>query len=163
MQSNINNSVIRELLTEAQQDGVQKLVVGAVIQSDKKFLLLEREPTDFMGGLVELPSGTVDADEELLPALVREVQEETGLKVITILKYLGSFDYKSGSGKKTRQFNFLVEAATGDVKLNPIEHQAYHFIESTDEKFSTFNISDEVKKILMIAQKQLSRDARSRN
>src|SRR5688572_26680513 len=125
MQSSISNNVIQELLVAARKDGVQKLVVGGVIRMGSRFLLLERIKSDFMGGLVELPSGTVDADEDLLTALGREVREETGLTVDSVLAYLGPFDYVSGSGKKTRQFNFLIEVAPGEVKLEPTEHQSH--------------------------------------
>ena len=111
-------------------------------------------PSDFMGGLVELPSGTVDAGEDLLPALAREVQEETGLAVNSVLAYLGSFDYTSGSGKKTRQFNFLVETAPGEVKLDPNEHQTYHLVAPSDEAFNTLNISDATKAVLKTATQQ---------
>ncbi len=154
MQSNIDHNLIRRLLAESQKDGVQKLVVGAVIRRDNKFLLLERVPSDFMGGLVELPSGAVDAGEDLLTALARETKEETGLAITSVLTYLGSFDYTSGSGKKTRQFNFLVEVVPGEVKLSSAEHQAYHFVAPTNEAFTTLNISDAVKEVLKTAQQQ---------
>ena len=154
MQSNIEHNAIQQLLAESKKDDVQKLVVGAVIRRDNKFLLLERVPSDFMGGLVELPSGTVDAGEDLLTALAREVQEETWLVVTTVLAYLGSFDYTSGSGKKTRQFNFLVETASDEVKLEPNEHQAYHLVALSDEAFNTLNISDATKAVLKTATQQ---------
>lgn len=154
MQSNVDNNIIQQLLAEARNDGVQKLVVGTVIKRDEKFLLLERVPSDFMGGLVELPSGIVDPGEDLLSALARETQEETSLKITAVLMYLGSFDYASGSGQKTRQFNFLVEAAPGDVKLSPTEHQTYYLVAPTDEEFYTLNISDATKAVLMAALKR---------
>lgn len=154
MHSTINVNVIQQLLAESQNDGVRKLVVGAVIRRDNKFLLLERMPSDFMGGLVELPSGTVETGEALLAALARETEEETGLAITSVLAYLGSFDYTSGSGQKTRQFNFLVEVAPGEVKLSPAEHPAHHFVAPTDEAFTTLNISDAVKEVLKAAQQQ---------
>ena len=150
MQSKIDHNIVEQLVADSQRDGVQKLVVGAVIRKDDKFLLLERVPSDFMGGLVELPSGTVDAGENLLTALTREVQEETGLVVNTVLAYLGSFDYTSGSGRKTRQFNFLVEVAPGEVKLEPTEHRTHHLIALSDEAFSALNISDATKRFLKL-------------
>lgn len=154
MQSNVDRNTIKQLVSESQKDGVQKLVVGAVIRRDDKFLLLERLPSDFMGGLVELPSGTVDAGEDLLTALAREVQEETGLAVTSVLAYLDSFDYTSSSGKKTRQFNFLVETGQGEVKLEPTEHQAHHLVVPSDEAFNTLNISDATKAVLQTAARQ---------
>ncbi|MYC77411.1 NUDIX hydrolase [Candidatus Poribacteria bacterium] len=148
MQSNIDATIIQQLLTEAQKDGVQKLVVGAAIYKNNKFLLIERVPADFMGGFVEIPRGTVEAGEGLLTALAREVQEETGLIVTSVLEYLGSFDYRSSSGKKTRHFNFLVEVEDGEIKLNPTEHQAYYLVALSDAAFTTLNISDATKGIL---------------
>ena len=151
MQSNINHTLIQKLLTDAQRDGVQKLVVGAVIYKNNKFLLVERVPSDFMGGFVGIPSGTVKVAEDLLTALAREVKEETGLIVTSVLKYLGPFDYKSRSGKKTGHFNFLVEVKDGEIKLNPTEHQAYYLVMLSDAVFTTLNISDTTKEILKTA------------
>ena len=154
MQSNIDPTIIQQLLTDVQEDGVQKLVVGAVVCKSSKFLLLERVPSDSMGGLVELPSGTVDAGEGVLTALAREVQEETGLSVTSVLEYLGFFDYTSGLSKRTRQFNFLAEVKEGEIKLNPIEHQAYYWVALSDAAFTTLNISDATKAVLKSAAQQ---------
>ena len=154
MQSNIKPTIIQQWLIDAQKDGVQKLVVGAVIYKHNKFLLVERVPSDFMGGFVEIPSGTVEAGEDLLTALAREVQEETGLIVTSVLEYLGSFDYRSSSGKKTRHFNFLVEVEDGEIKLSPTEHQAYYLVTLSDAVFTTLNISDATKEILKTAALQ---------
>ncbi len=148
MQSNIEHAIIQQLVIDAQKDGVQKLVVGAVICKNHKFLLLERVLSDFMGGFVEIPSGTVETGEDLLTALAREVQEETGLVVISVLEYLGSFDYRSSSGEKTRHFNFIVEVEDGKIKISPTEHQAYYLVALSDAAFTTLNISDATKQIL---------------
>ena len=66
MQSNIDHTVIQQLLAASQKDGVQKLVVGAVIYKENKFLLVERVTSDFMGGFVEIPSGTVEVGKTYL-------------------------------------------------------------------------------------------------
>ena len=151
MQSNIAPSIIQKLLTDSQADGIQKLVVGAVIYKDSKFLLLERVPSDSMGGFVGIPSGTVEPGEDLLTALAREVQEETGLVVTSVLEYLGSFNWISSSGRKTRHFNFLVEVEKGEIKLSPTEHQAYYLVALSDAAFTTLKISDATKEILKTA------------
>ena len=148
MQSNTEHAIIQQLVIDAQKDGVQKLVVGAVICKNHKFLLLERVLSDFMGGFVEIPSGTVETGEDLLTALAREVREETGLVVISVLEYLGSFDYRSRSGEKTRHFNFIVEVEDGKIKIDPTEHQAYYWVALSDTVFTTLNISDATKAVL---------------
>ncbi|MEU3166819.1 NUDIX domain-containing protein [Streptosporangium sp. NPDC006930] len=118
------SALLEELSAEAERDGVQQFVVGAVVQHDGKVLLLRRPEDDFMGGIFELPSGKAKVGETLDSALIREVEEESGLDVVAIRDYLGSFDYTSGSGKKSRQFNFVVDvAAPKPIKLQ--EHDAY--------------------------------------
>jgi|SRR5699024_1567346 len=136
-------SLLEDLAAEAERDGVQQYVVGAVVQHEGKVLLLQRPQDDFMAGIFELPSGKVEAGEGLDMALVREVEEETGLDVTEILDYLGSFDYLSGSGRKSRQFNFAVEvSAIEPVKLQ--EHDTYTWVSFTEEP----PVTDAVKEVL---------------
>ena len=136
-------SLLEELNAEAERDGVQQLVVGAVVQHDGKVLLLQRPEDDFMGGIFELPSGKVEAGEALDAALKREVKEESGLDVARIRDYLGSFDYTSGSGKKSRQFNFAVDV-TAPEPIELQEHDAYTWTALTEEP----PVTDAVKGVL---------------
>ncbi|SNQ47522.1 putative nudix hydrolase [Frankia canadensis] len=137
-------SLLEEITAQAESDEVQQLVVGAVVQYDGKVLLLKRPDDDFMGGIWELPSGKVDPDESLDEALIREVKEETGLDVVSIGEYLGCFDYMSGSGKKSRQFNFAVDVmASEPVELT--EHDVYTWSVLTEEP----PVTDAVKGVLV--------------
>lgn len=140
-------ALIEQLTTGATNDGVQQLVVGAVVQHDGKVLLLQRPEHDFMGGIWELPSGKVEPGESLDQALIREVKEETGLSVSALRTYLGSFDYQSGSGKKSRQFNFAVDVDSSEpVKLQ--EHDAYTWTSLTEEA----PVTDAVRDVLAAYQ-----------
>jgi 8-oxo-dGTP diphosphatase len=141
----VDNSLVARLTAEADIDGVTQYVVGAVIQHDGKVLLLQRPEDDFMGGIFELPSGKVEPDEPLAAALIREVKEETGLDVTGVRDYLGSFDYISGSGKKSRQFNFAVDVSASEpVELQ--EHDAYTWTALTEEPPVTNVVKDVLNK-----------------
>lgn len=150
MINNIDKVLINNLLDKCKNDDVEKIVVGGVILNQKnEVLLLKRASDDFMGDLIELPSGTVDKNEILLDALQREVKEETGLEIKEINEYIGSFDYLSSSRKKTRQLNFLVTVKKeNDVKLNEKEHSQYYWIDLNSDKINTFNISIQTKNII---------------
>lgn len=140
-------ALIEQLTTGATNDGIQQLVVGAVVQHDGRVLLLQRPEHDFMGGIWELPSGKVEPGESLDQALIREVKEETGLSVTALRTYLGSFDYQSGSGKKSRQFNFAVDVDSSEpVKLQ--EHDAYTWTSLTEEA----PVTDAVRDVLAAYQ-----------
>ncbi len=74
----VSQDQISVLEDDIKRDGIQKVVVGAVIRRGNAVLLLKRQADDFMGGLVELPSGTVDAGEDIIDALKREVLRGNG-------------------------------------------------------------------------------------
>ncbi|WP_280489224.1 NUDIX hydrolase [Nocardia farcinica] len=134
---------LEDLITRAECDGVQQLVVGAIVEHDGGILLLRRPGNDFMGGIWELPSGKVEPGERIDQALAREVEEETGLRITGIGRYIDSFDYRSGSGKHSRQFNFAVRcAALEPVRLT--EHDAYSWTSLTEEP----PVTDAVKQTL---------------
>ena len=135
----------KKLITEAKKLDINRFVVAGIIKIDSKFLLLERPKNDFMGGIYELPSGKVEEREDLDIALYREIEEETGLKIKEIKKYLSYFDYESKSGKKTRQFNFLVIIEEPfEIKLQ--DHKSYVLINKG--QLDKYNITDNVKKVL---------------
>ena len=142
----VDNDLINKITAKAKKDGIQKFVVGAVIlNKEGKFLLLNRPADDFMGGINELPSGKLEEGEGLLDALKREVKEETNLDVEKVIKYIDSFDYISGSGKKVRQFNFLINVKDGEIKLT--EHDGFVWSIQGDEAFE--KLSKETKEIIV--------------
>ncbi|MER8185229.1 NUDIX domain-containing protein [Kitasatospora sp. NPDC094015] len=114
------------LVADAEAAGITRFVAAAVIEHDGRVLLVRRRPDDFMGGMWEIPSGTVETGESVLAALHRETAEETGLTIDRVTGYLGHFDYRNSRGGTTRQFTFAVTVgATGPVVLT--EHDAHRW------------------------------------
>ncbi len=124
---------IENLLKEkAKEDGIEKIVVGAVITNEKnEVLILRRKADDFLGGIDELPSGKLEMGETIFEGLIREIKEETNLDVENICGYIDFFDYLSGSGKKSRQYNFWVKTKLGgNVELT--EHDQFKWLSLKD-------------------------------
>ncbi len=138
------------LIEKAKEDGIEKLVVGGVIFNDEnKCLILGRKADDFMGGIDEIPSGKLEKGEGLFDALIREVKEESNLDVTQIVSYINYFDYLSGSGKKSRQYNFVVKVNNyDDIKLT--EHNEFKW-QSLDEFNSNNRITSKTLFTLNIA------------
>ena len=137
------------LVEKAKEDGIQKLVVGGVVlNSNREVLILTRKLDDFMGGIDELPSGNIEKNENLYEGLIREVKEETNLDVKTIDSYINSFDYLSGSGRKSRQFNFAV-TVVDDEDVIISEHDGYKWL-SIDDCRNNTKITNEVKNAIEI-------------
>ncbi|MEM4240192.1 MAG: NUDIX hydrolase [Candidatus Woesearchaeota archaeon] len=137
----IDKKTYSELASQAKAQGIDRWVVSAVINDGPSVLLLERPPADFMGGIYELPSGKVEKGEPLDEALIREVAEETGLRVNEICRYIGFFDYTSKSGKKTRQFNFRVGVIL-PIKVVLTEHISYAWVKK--EELPKYKITEAV-------------------
>ena len=137
------------LIRKGKEEGIIKNVVGAIILNEKnQVLIMSRKTDDFMGGIDELPSGNMEQGENIYEALVREVKEETNLDVVNVKSYIGSFDYISGSGKKARQYNFVLGVKnTENIILT--EHDKYNWL-TIEEIRKSNKITDEVKYILEI-------------
>ena len=135
------------LENKAKDDGVEKIVVGAMITNDnEEILLMKRKEDDFMGGIFEIPGGNAEDGEGIYEVLKREIKEETNFDLKRVISYINYFDYLSGSGKKSRQFNFKVEVTGGPIILT--EHDTYGWV-NLDE-IETQNVSDAVKESLII-------------
>ncbi len=137
-----------KLVQKAKKEGVQKITTGVIVMDKNKILILKRAADDFMGGIFELPGGGVDEGEAVDAALMRELKEEAGLIVKNILKFVDHFEYKSKSGKRTRQFNVIVEVKNLNVSLSP-EHTEFVWVKKED--VNKFNITDSTKNTLMKA------------
>ena len=137
------------LIRKGKQEGIVKNVVGAIILNEKnKVLIMSRKTDDFMGGIDELPSGNMEQGENIYDSLIREVKEETNLDIVNLKSYIGSFDYISGSGKKARQYNFVLDVKnTENIILT--EHDEYNWL-TIEEIRKSNKITDEVKYILEI-------------
>ena len=123
----------KQLVVQSITDRIDELVVGAFLfRADNKVLLLKRREDDFFGGFFELPSGNVEREEHLADALIREIDEETGLRISNrqILAYVDRMDYRSQTrGLMKRQLNFAVELSTKDpiVRLSS-DHNEFCWI-----------------------------------
>jgi len=122
-----------QLLSNAADAGVAKLVVGAVVHHAGQVLILRRGEDDFLPGIEELPSGGVEAGESLADALARELVEEIGWHgpVAPDPGFLGQFDYTSGSGRRARQLTVSVPWGGQDIVLSD-EHTGYRWIAPAD-------------------------------
>ena len=137
------------LIKKGKQEGIIKNVVGAIIFNEKnQILIMSRKTDDFMGGIDELPSGNMEQGENIYDSLIREVKEETNLDVVNVKSYIGSFDYISGSGKKSRQYNFVLDVKNIE-NIVLTEHDKYNWL-TIEEIRKNSKITEEVKSILEI-------------
>ena len=93
---------------------------GVILNKDSDVLIVSQHGVSW-----SLPKGHIEAGEEVLDAAKREIWEETGIKNLTLIKYLGSYDrYKIGKDpriddKSERKKIELFLFETNEMALNP--------------------------------------------
>ncbi len=106
-------------------------VKGIIQRNDGKILVVKRGATDdHLPSVWETPGGGMDAEELPQNALLREIQEETGLSV-HIGQPFNVFTFKKDTGEFKIGITFLCEYAEGEVVLSE-EHSEYAWIKPSE-------------------------------
>lgn len=118
-----------------------KIIIHNVIKNNDEILLLKRASTvhnlpDFW----DIPGGSLENGEDLAEGVIRETLEETGLNpsVPKLFHYFSNYEKSKDMHYITLFFssNYI----SGEIKLNPDEHQEYMWVKFTDlERFGTEN------------------------
>lgn len=126
------------------------LATGAIIFSkqdpmQRRMLLIQRASHDSMPNMWEIPGGAVDPGETVLEGVVREVREESGLRVTRVnglvaevgtIGFDGGYLFHTTRRMKIIKYTFIVEVEdTSEVILDPNEHQDY--VWATEEECRT--------------------------
>ena len=94
-----------------------------VVDDNEKLLVIKRSKQSTDAGRWESPVGHRDSGETAEEAALREVKEETGLKVTLFPE---SFQKTNPDGKKIQVF--MARAKTTEVKLEPKEHDEFKWL-----------------------------------
>jgi nucleoside triphosphatase len=104
-------------------------VGGLVVRQDGKILLVRSHK---WGGLYSVPGGHVEFGEKLEEAVVREVAEETGLKVRPRQLLLVQDAIYPAEFYRPRHFiffDYLCDLVSGEVRLDMDELQEYAWLD----------------------------------
>ena len=103
-----------------------KINIGAIIQHKNKILILKRCKEDY--GYWQYVTGTVEKNELLKDAVIREVFEETGLKgTVSYSSVLHAFTWINDKNKECIDLTFTFKARTNKVILSH-EHTDYKWV-----------------------------------
>ncbi|MBD2327679.1 NUDIX domain-containing protein [Alkalinema sp. FACHB-956] len=83
-----------------------KRKVLAYITHQEELLVFRQEDYPYFG--IQVPGGSIESGEAIVDALLREVYEETGLKAVQVVDYLGSF-WKVGQARMREYHAFHLQ------------------------------------------------------
>jgi 8-oxo-dGTP diphosphatase len=107
------------------------IVVKAIIQKQGKILIVKRSKDDNVnGGEWEFPGGKLEFGELPEEALIREINEETSLK-IDIIKLLYAWSKTVNENTQMIGLTFLCQQKSDDVVLSH-EHSDFLWIKKKD-------------------------------
>jgi 8-oxo-dGTP diphosphatase len=102
--------------------------MAAIIEKDDKYLILKRsEEKDFAPNSWETVTGRLDADESPVDGILREVEEETKLKVEVLYPLDVGFFYRGGKEFPMVFISFYCKYLKGDVSIT-WEHSEFKWI-----------------------------------
>ena len=103
---------LTRMQAQAETEGRQ-CVVGAVILNEQQRAFVQKRAADrrLFPGCWDVIGGHVEAGETLAVALSREIREETGWELKTIMQVISIFDWEDEREGKLREVDFLVQIA----------------------------------------------------
>lgn len=105
------------------------IAVTALIEHKGRFLFIRRPSSsgEFSGQWV-FPGGKVDADEDAIQALLREISEETGLALVNGLNLLSTYKFTRKDGSSTQGLVFLARTDTPETLIDEASASEHEWI-----------------------------------
>lgn len=116
-------------------------VVSCFVEHDGKILLLHRAPHKPQGGTWCVPAGKVDAGEDLHSAMLRELQEETGIIPVHNLDYFAATYVRYPEYDYVYHMYFVTLEQKPDVAIDTKDHVDFQWI--TPEEALTINLIED--------------------
>jgi len=119
-----------------------------IINANKEILILKRQNSEVYNDLWDVPGGKLEEGNTLLEALIREIREETGLKLEKIIAVLSTAKFQGQAADKPIIFrNIYLVKAEGNVIISN-EHAEYRWVSVENLKEYIFGNDEDLQKVL---------------
>ena len=125
-----------------QQKNMVEVVVGVIRNLSEDIFITKRQKNQFMPGFWELPGGKVENNEDHSSALIREIFEETGIKIekCNLIQTI----QQQYSEKMVNLSVYLIDQYSGI----PVGKEGQEFSWCSIEKFSEYKLLPTMLKII---------------
>ncbi len=139
-----------EVFKLSQNDSIARFVVGIAVFNTNSVLLVKRKADDSYPNNYELPGGLVEPDESLVDAAIRELLEETSIRVVSddLIMIVHGFDYDTEKGK-SRQINLIFSPTSQMEDIHLSEHSSHTWAQRIDIQNDVFQMTSEMKESVL--------------
>lgn len=132
------------------------IAVTFLIERNGKFLLIKRSnKEDHYGGKWVFPGGKVEKGEDIIKALLREAEEETGLQIQKRAAFIRSYTFERNDGSSTVGVVFCLKYKSGKVKL---DENSEDFAWIRPEEITNFDTIPGIETHIKNAQEAIKRN-----
>jgi 8-oxo-dGTP diphosphatase len=125
---------------------VYHVAVGIIVDAQGRVLISKRLPHQLAGGFWEFPGGKIENNETAEEALVRELQEEIGIKILKFCPIMEHYHDYAKHNVSALLTVFVVTSFKGEPK--GLEGQEIRWI--SENEFSSFNFLEANKKVIEV-------------
>lgn len=138
-------SILQKQFFENQQDKPDGVIIAAYHKEKRKLVIIKQFRIPLNNFVYELPAGLIDPGEDAKSTIGRELMEETGLKIVDVIKNRGIEKVYVSAGMTDESLAFVYCTCEGDISDENLED---------DECIEALLISqDEAKKLIQSKEK----------
>jgi len=130
---------------------MKKAVNAIILDENKEKVLLIKRKEGIHSGKWAFPGGIVEENEAEESALRREVKEETGLEISSILKKIGEYEYSREDNEQTKGESFLVSIKNQKTKIKFNKSEISDFKWATAEEIDLLDCAPGIQEEAMKA------------
>ena len=116
-----DNDTLQKQFFENKEDTNDGVIIAAYHKDEKKLVIIKQFRIPLNDYVYELPAGLIDEGEDAKSTLGRELMEETGLKIVDVIKNRGTDKVYVSAGMTDESLAFVYCTCEGEISDKYLE------------------------------------------
>ena len=116
-----DNDTLQKQFFENKEDKTDGVIIAAYHKEKKKLVIIKQFRIPLNDLIYELPAGLIDPGEDVKSTIGRELMEETGLKIIDVIKNRGNDKVYVSAGMTDESLAFVYCTCEGQISDEHLE------------------------------------------
>ena len=116
-----DNDTLQKQFFENKEDTTDGVIIAAYHKDKKKLVIIKQFRIPLNDYVYELPAGLIDPGEDAKSTIGRELMEETGLKIVDVIKNRGIDKVYVSAGMTDESLAFVYCTCEGEISDEHLE------------------------------------------